>query len=229
MDNKLQMRDYPYFASYYRWLVASGRLGIDLGGPRILDVGCDDANFLGRGAASLRVGVDMAPRVRSHGGIEIVRADARQLPIIAGGFDSIMCFDVLEHIVQDRTVMREMLAALSPHGTLWISTPALGYRMFPNILTPYTNRIFGHVRNGYTAADLQALIAEPEQWTLDYFYWNEPLLRLGFVLIHAINQLAPALAARLTRLCYQIDRRLAHGQHGHLFATVRRRVEQLNA
>jgi SAM-dependent methyltransferase len=222
VDNKPQMSDYPYFASYYRWLVASQRLGVDLTGPRILDVGCDDANFLGRGAATLRVGVDMAPRARSDGGVEIVRADARRLPIVAGGFDSILCFDVLEHIEEDHAVMREMLAALSPHGTIWISTPALGYRMFPNILTPYTNRVFGHVRNGYTAADLQSLIADPDQWTLDYFYWNEPLLRLGFVPIHAINQVAPAVATHLTQICYQIDRRLALGRHGHLFATVRR-------
>jgi SAM-dependent methyltransferase len=224
VNDKPQISDYPYFASYYRWLVASQRLGVDLTGPRILDVGCDDANFLGRGAASLRVGVDMAPRVRPQNGIEIVRADARQLPIAAGGFDSIMCFDVLEHIEEDRAVMREMLAALSPHGTIWISTPALGYRMFPKILTPYTNRIFGHVRNGYTAADLQALIPDPERWMLDCFYWNEPLLRLGFVPIHVINQVAPALAARVTQLVYALDRLLPNGKNGHLFATIRRRA-----
>jgi SAM-dependent methyltransferase len=215
--------EHQYFASYYRWLVASRRLGVDLRGPRILDVGCDDANFLGRGAASLRVGVDMAPRTRPQGGIEIVRADACHLPIVAGGFDSIFCFDVLEHIEDDRAVMREMLGALAPHGTIWISTPSLGYRMVPATLTPYTNRIFGHVRNGYTAADLQALIPDLNHWQLDYFYWNEPLLRFGFAPLHVLHQLAPALAARATRLAYQLDRRVPGGQHGHLFATIRRR------
>ena len=214
---------HQYFASYYRWLVASRRLGVDLAGPRILDVGCDDANFLGRGAASMRVGVDMAPRARPQSGIEIVRADARRLPIIAGGFDSIMCFDVLEHIEDDRAVMREMLGALAPHGTIWISTPSLGYRMFPATLTPYTNRIFGHVRNGYTAANLQALIPDPHSWTLVSFYWNEPLLRLGFAPLHVLHQAAPALAARVTRLFYQLDRIMPSGQRGHLFATIRRR------
>jgi SAM-dependent methyltransferase len=223
MSGQRRSNEHQYFASYYRWLVASRRLGVDLTGPRILDVGCDDANFLGRGAASLRVGVDMAPRARPQSGIEIVRADARRLPIVAGGFDSILCFDVLEHIEDDRAVMREMLGALAAHGTIWISTPSLGYRMFPNTLTPYTNRIFGHVRNGYTAADLQALIAEPEHWALDYFYWNEPLLRLWFAPLHALYQAAPALAARVTRLVYQLDRRMPSGQRGHLFAMIRQR------
>jgi SAM-dependent methyltransferase len=213
-----------YFASYYRWLVASRRLVVDLNGPRILDVGCDDAHFLGRGAASLRVGVDMAPRARPQDGIEIVRADARRLPIVAGGFDSIMCFDVLEHIEDDRAVMREMLGALAPRGTIWISTPSLGYRMFPATLTPYTNRIFGHVRNGYTAAELRSLIPNPDAWALDYFYWNEPLLRLGFAPLHMLHLAAPALAARVTRLVYQLDRWMPAGQHGHLFATIRRRA-----
>jgi SAM-dependent methyltransferase len=213
----------PYFASYYRWLVASRRLGLDLSGPRVLDVGTDDANFLGRSPAPLRVGVDLAPRARAEDGVEIVRTDARRLPIVQGSFDCILAFDVLEHIEDDRAVMREMLRALARGGTLWISTPALGYRMFPALLTPYTNRVFGHVRNGYTAAELRALIPDPENWEFDCFYWNEPLLRLGFVPLHALYQAAPALAARATQLCYAIDRRFAGGQRGHLFATVRHR------
>jgi SAM-dependent methyltransferase len=211
-----------YFASLYRWLVASRHLGVDLSGPRVLDVGCDDANFLGRGGAKLRVGVDMAPRARPQGGIEIVRADARRLPIVAGGFDCILCFDVLEHIEDHRAVMREMLGALAPHGTLWISTPARGYRMYPATLTPYTNRIFGHVRNGYSASDLQSLIPGQGGWAFDYFYWNEPLLRLGFAPMHLLHRVAPDAAAYVTRALFQLDRRFANGQHGHLFATIRR-------
>jgi hypothetical protein len=95
--------------------------------------------------------------------------------------------------------------------------------MFPRLLTPYTNRAFGHVRNGYTAAELRALIPDPENWSFEHFYWNEPLLRLGFVPLHALYQAAPALAARATRACYRLDRHFAHGQRGHLFAAVRRR------
>jgi SAM-dependent methyltransferase len=214
---------YQHFASYYRWLVASSRLGVDLSGPRVLDVGCDDASFLGRSHAGLRVGVDMAPRARPHGGIEIVQTDARKLPLVRGSFDCILAFDVLEHIEDDRAVMCELLRALAPGGTLWISTPALGYRMIPGFLTPYTNRSFGHVRNGYTPDELQALIPDRERWVFEYFFWNEPLLRLGFAPLHALNLAAPALAARATRICYQIDRHLVQGQHGHVFATVRQR------
>jgi SAM-dependent methyltransferase len=212
-----------YFASYYRWLVASRRLGVELGGPRVLDVGCDDASFLEQSPAGLRVGVDMAPRARPQAGIEIVRTDARRLPLVRGSFNCILAFDVLEHIEDDRAVMREMLGALAPAGTLWISTPALGYSMFPGFLTPYTNRIFGHVRNGYTPADLRALIPDHQCWQLDYFYWNEPLLRLGFAPLHALNRAAPTLAAMATRGCYWIDRHFAQGHSGHLFAMVRQR------
>jgi len=131
----------------------------------------------------------------AQAGIEIVRTDARRLPLVRGSFNCILAFDVLEHIEDDRAVMREMLGALAPAGTLWISTPALGYSMFPGFLTPYTNRIFGHVRNGYTPADLHALIPDHQCWQFDYFYWNEPLLRLGFAPLHALNKAAPALAA----------------------------------
>jgi SAM-dependent methyltransferase len=224
MADQRSRGEHQYFASYYRWLVASRRLGVDLRGPRVLDVGCDDASFLGQSPAALRVGVDMAPRARPQGGIEIVRTDARLLPLVRGSFDCILAFDVLEHIDDDRAVMREMLRALAPHGTLWISTPALGYQMFPAFLTPYTNRIFGHVRNGYTPAALQALLPDGDGWALESFHWNEPLLRLGFAPLHALNAAAPGLAALATQVCYQFDRRFAQGSRGHLFATVRRRT-----
>jgi hypothetical protein len=42
--------------------------------------------------------------------------------------------------------------------------------------------------------------------------------------MHMLNQIAPELAAAATRALFQIDRRLAKGQRGHLFATLRRRA-----
>ena len=72
--------------------------------------------------------------------------------------------------------------------------------------------------------DLQGLITNPAGWMLDHFYWNEPLLRLGFAPMHVLNQIAPELAASATRALFQLDRRLANGRRGHVFATIRRRA-----
>ncbi len=215
----------PYFASYYRWLVASQRLGVDLTACRVLDVGTDDATFLRRSSAALRVGVDLAPRARSHDAIEIIRADARALPVLDGSFDCVLAFDVLEHIEDDRSVMREMLRVLSPHGTLWFSTPARDTIFWPRLMHPYANRVFGHVRNGYTVDQLISLIPDKENWHIDMFFWNEPLLRTTFGALHVLDRLIPLVADVCTRQCYRFDQQYADGERGHIFGYIRRRLD----
>lgn len=210
----------PYFASYYRWLVASRRLGVELNSSRILDVGCDDANFLGRADADLRVGVDLAPRARPGPDVEIVRADARQLPLIDESFSCILAFDVLEHIEHDGAVMRELTRVLAPGGVLWFSTPARDTTFWPSFIHPYANAAFGHVRNGYTPEQIRALLPNDEKLRLESFYWDEPLLRAAFVPLHALDRLAPTLADLCTRWCFALDSRRPNGARGHVFGRV---------
>lgn len=218
------MSDHMYFASYYRWLVASQRLGIDLTSPRILDVGCDDANFLVLSSGALRVGVDLAPRVQASDGMQIVRANATQLPMLNRSFNSILAFDVLEHIDDDRAVMREMLRVLSPGGTIWFSTPARHSAIWPSYLQPYANRSFGHVRNGYTLDEIRALLPVDPEWQLCAWYWNETLLRVSFLPLHMLDQIAPSVSHWLTRICFQIDSSLppVESLRGHLFGRISR-------
>jgi SAM-dependent methyltransferase len=170
----------------------------------------------------LRVGVDLAPRARPEPGIELLRADATQLPLLGGSFDAILAFDVLEHIEADRAVMREMLRVLAPAGTIWLSTPARATRFWPCFIHPYANRAFGHVRNGYTPDQLRALLPESSEWRMELFFWDEPLLRAAFVPLHLLDRFAPPLADRLTRWCFALDRLRPDGPRGHLFGSVRR-------
>jgi SAM-dependent methyltransferase len=214
----------PHFAAFYRSLLIAEQLGLPSSAARVLDVGCDDGYLMSRVAAPLHLGIDMNPRLRPSAAITVVRASATQLPALSDSFDCVLAFDVLEHIEDDRATMREMLRVLAPGGTLWFSTPSVEFRMLPSFLTPYTNRSFGHVRNGYTPAAICALLPDPAHWAVEHFYWNERSLRLSFGALHFINLVAPSLAALLTRLCYQIDRRFTQGQRGHLLGTIRRRT-----
>lgn len=213
----------PYFASYYRWLVASQRLKLDLRARRVLDVGCNDGGFLRRSTAPLRVGVDLRPKIARAKDLDVVCADARKLPMQPASFDCILAFDVLEHIEHDRVVMREMLRLLAPDGTLWLSTPARNAEFWPPFVQPYANWAFGHVRNGYTHEELRALLPD-DRWEMQLFYWDEPLLRTAFVPLHVIDRLAPPLADRLTRLCFAIDSHYPQGHRGHVFGRVRHRA-----
>lgn len=213
----------PYFAAYYRWLVVQHALALPRRATRVLDVGCDDGYITHQVSADVRLGVDMLPRLRPADDFAVVRAAAEQIPLLEGSFDCILAFDVLEHIVQDRVVMCEMLRVLAPGGTLWFSTPARETIIFPWFLLPYTNRSFGHVRNGYTPEQLAALLPDATTWEMQVFFWNEPLLRAGFVALHLFNRLYYPAAVWLTRFCYCVDRRFSQGQRGHLFGTIRHR------
>lgn len=52
-----------------------------------------------------------------------VRADLASLPLQSDSFDAAICIHVLEHVVDDRTAMREMFRVLKPGGWALISVP----------------------------------------------------------------------------------------------------------
>jgi len=212
-----------HFASHYRWLVATQILQLDLYGQRILDVGCDDAGFLLRSLATLKLGVDLQPRVVPTGELSVLQADARQLPIRSGTFDTILAFDILEHIVEDRRVMGELLRVLSPTGSLWFSTPTLRSAIWPSFVQPYANYAFGHVRNGYTAEQLHALLPQADDYQLTMFAWNEPALRATFVVTDLSQRIVPQAATGMAKLCFAIDRRFPQGDQGHWYGRITRR------
>lgn len=41
----------------------------------------------------------------------------------ANKFDTIICYHILEHIVEDKSAMHELYRVLKPHGTIFIQTP----------------------------------------------------------------------------------------------------------
>ncbi|WP_160716142.1 class I SAM-dependent methyltransferase [Chitinophaga solisilvae] len=63
-------------------------------------------------------------------------------------FDTIVCFQVIEHIKDDHTLLREARRVLKPGGTMFLTTP--------NRLTSLTRNPF-HVRE-YLPAEMKALI-----------------------------------------------------------------------
>jgi ubiquinone/menaquinone biosynthesis C-methylase UbiE len=95
-------------------------------------------------------------------------ADATQLPFADGCFDVVTYFDVLEHIEDDATAVREALRVLAPGGSLLVTSPNQDWR-FPYhrvlqpICPPDTELMaeWGHVRRGYTTEQLEALVGRP--------------------------------------------------------------------
>jgi SAM-dependent methyltransferase len=100
-------------------------LGISLAGSRILEMGCSQGDLLSllRERDATVVGVEpshIAREIARSRGLEVV-SKLENVP--AGVFDTVILFDVLEHLPDPRSVMRWIGERLSPAGRVVIGVP----------------------------------------------------------------------------------------------------------
>jgi SAM-dependent methyltransferase len=102
--------------------------------------------------------------------VRFVCGDATNLPFENQSFDAITMFDLLEHVPDDKKAVSEAVRVLRPGGFLLISSPNENWRFpyykFMKPICPGEAEVmgeWGHVRRGYTLAQLKALINLPCQ------------------------------------------------------------------
>ena len=79
------------------------------------------------------------------------------LPVEQRSFDEIICFEVLEHLQDDASVVKQFYRILRPGGVLHVCCPNREHpRHQAEILD--TQEKGGHVRAGYTEKDYRALL-----------------------------------------------------------------------
>jgi SAM-dependent methyltransferase len=113
-----------------QWLVyrieseAFGLIG-SLADGRALDIGCSDQRvrtYLGR--CSDYAGLDYySTAVNWYRTRPAVYGDAHSLPFGAAEFDSVMLLDVLEHLAEPSTCIKESCRILKPGGRLFLKVP----------------------------------------------------------------------------------------------------------
>jgi len=120
--------------------------------PEIVPAGCRLIN------------IDIAPVQMPN----FVRGQAEHLPFREGAFDNIIYFDVLEHIVEDRTAVREAWRVLRSGGRIYATIPCRKDDFFmiefPRFLKKVDwkdmERVWGHVRRGYTRDEVRELFGQ---------------------------------------------------------------------
>lgn len=114
-----------HFARYH-WAAQA------LDGRDVLDAGCGvgyGSLVCARAGAARVVGIDVSAeaiaqaRADSGGKVEFVVGDLQALPFETASFDAIVCFEAIEHIGEQDTVLDEFARVLRPGGLLLVSSP----------------------------------------------------------------------------------------------------------
>lgn len=155
-----------------RWMWLRSRLPKSNEPQRLLEVGCGSGAFtIGstlRGYASLGLSWDERnQRVASeraqlcgaaNAAFDVV--DVRQLdarPDLVDAFDVIICSEVVEHILDDAKLMRDMARCLKEGGRLLLTTPYLHHSPVFYDAPISKTEDGGHVRRGYSESMLRDL------------------------------------------------------------------------
>ena len=108
----------------------------DLADRRVLEIACGRGDLAAWCAAlpvppALLVGADysgvalcFAKRaVTGDARVALFQADAQAIGIATGTFDTVICCETLEHLVDPRTALAELARILRPGGRLFLTTP----------------------------------------------------------------------------------------------------------
>jgi SAM-dependent methyltransferase len=191
-----------------------------LAGPRILDVGCGIGTYVEklRQFSDQVYGIDIEVERVLEGGRRLPNllvAAAESPPFTPGSFDVILLHEVLEHVQDDRQVVREAHRLLTPggrmvifapnrlypfetHGIYWRGSYRFGNFPLVNYL-PHVlrQRLCPHVR-AYTGADLRRLLS-----SLDHHIVVHTQIYPGYDNIVARHR---RLGSLLRRVTYSLEK-----------------------
>lgn len=157
----------------WRWLKA--RLPVTRNAEKMIDIGCGTGAFsIGaslRGYEALGLSWDERNQMVAGDRAKICKTESAKFEVfdvrnldarddLTGKFDIAICFENIEHIIDDKKLFKDIVSCLKPGGRLLLTAP---YLLNKPMTSPGDNGPFsktedgGHVRWGYTKAMLEEL------------------------------------------------------------------------
>ena len=189
---------------------AISQLGLDSQPLRVLDAGSgrgDLAVALARRHPNWHIiGVDLALDRAAYAIAAAKHLGLKNLEFRIGDlanlgyeneFDLIVNSDVLEHIEDDRTVLRNLFRALRPGGHLVVTSPSIPQRRHLRLVRWRERRInfsvreYGHVRDGYGTRDIEDKFREAGGRVVSSYFTFGFFGTLAFDIFFVIGDNAP--------------------------------------
>jgi 2-polyprenyl-3-methyl-5-hydroxy-6-metoxy-1,4-benzoquinol methylase len=156
-----------------RWLWL--RAHLRRGSQRTFDAGCGNGAFsiYAAGAGNEVVAASFSAREQEDArrraavvgvdGIDFRVLDLREIERhreSLGRFDQIICFETIEHMIDDEALVRSLAGMLAPGGRLLLTTPFVEHHpLFSEEREPSAVEDGSHVRYGYSQARLRELVS----------------------------------------------------------------------
>lgn len=184
--------------TYYRVQILK-HLNIKADKSFVLDVGGYDGYWLSTQKAKNKYVLDLNI-CENYKNIHYIKASALKIPFGRNHFDQVFAFDVLEHIEtgKEQKFLDELIRVCKKSGEIILSTPSKSIRMFPDFMTNYINRKWGHEKcNGYSKEELQKMLSVFSNINYQILDNNTPSFRLLFIGIRCLWFIWQSLAEKI--------------------------------
>jgi 2-polyprenyl-3-methyl-5-hydroxy-6-metoxy-1,4-benzoquinol methylase len=198
-----------------RWIWLKSRLPKTKNGESLIDIGCGSGAFsIGaalRGYESLGLSWDARNQNVAAERANICNAfsarfevlDVRKLDSrndLSSNFDVAICLENIEHILDDKKLIKDIARCLRPGGRLLLTTPFFLYRSITSADDgPFSRAEDGwHVRRGYTKAMLKELCMQAELIVEEFSFTSGFLSQKTTALMRALSRIHPLAGWLLT-------------------------------
>lgn len=158
---------------------------------KTLDVGCGEGVFTRelalRGFDVTGVDVDVDAIAAAEHNKKLLQVeyqtrvgDAAHLPFADGSFEQVISTDVIEHVAEPITALREIRRVLKPGGTFVVTVPTPKYLAHPFFNYDFSQHLknIGHIHHGWFSEEFARMLASANFRVDEYRYYGHWPLQL---------------------------------------------------